>query len=489
MNAAGDVERLGDEAFFAAFMGTPNKNTSFGHDTSPRIEPVRGTPLAWVFPIHRADHPALVDLSKGTVVREVDLPFGQRPLLAATSDTLYFLLESGRVAFHPDAPDPATTLKPVASARNLVNSTLHPVVTGDGALWMAAQGGIALYENHTVALLPHTAKLRPTILIPGKNVVLVQSDNNWHLVTRTELISGGLIEDFIQDHKQAILDGFSGTQHTWWPQPVYLRADPAGNIWLGQESTGEIKVLSGGTWVDAADRIVAAGNPDGKASLILPIGDGSKMYVSSLSNQDIDRIPRAFIATCEKGQLSFAPAPLIRPAMLNQPVAYSDSQGALWMNTLWGVSTKERRITPAGVVRFTASETSAPLNGRLMAVDPDDHPWLYEFITAERNTRPNRLYILNGATPILAPNFSMYVGGPVILGPGRSVYVATEDGLYSARASGPRDNPQYVVGPALRLGPPMPEPLIITCGTDSLCVPGQRSLPPSTYQFFVPPQP
>jgi hypothetical protein len=89
-------------------------------------------------------------------------------------------------------------------------------------------------------------------------------------------------------------------------------------------------VLAGNRWLDTNETLVAAGSIHGQASAVLPVGDGSKVFITDNTVGPRNADVGSFFASCDDGKLSFTPAPALVLVNLGSALAYSDSKGGLW---------------------------------------------------------------------------------------------------------------------------------------------------------------
>ncbi|HVX86105.1 MAG TPA: hypothetical protein VH253_15080 [Phycisphaerae bacterium] len=450
---SGAVSVRGGPELLKLLMGADWASQPWSFNGGPHFVPVGSTRHEWVT-MGNGNEATLIDFSSDKAIGHVTTPFDQAPLLAVGDDILlYRPPASGFVAVRPAAPDPATPISPAVAVST--DSYRRYTETGDGAVWYVSGRKLYVYDHGKAMALP---QLGATValdgsnmeMIPGKDAIVVESNRKWFLLTRTEAFQDDLLENLIQDHHELFARSFSGSKRAYDVRPIYVQADAAGNVWLYRQSTRELKVLAGDNWLDATPEITKIGRPLANGMfVVLPVGQGAHLYVGAPNTM----MPRgnqrtAFLASVRDGKIDMTSVEGFSSEIVGGHVAFGDSQGNLWLNSLSpGV--------PASVIRITDKGADPAIEGRLMGVDADDHPWLYRPLTPQRTQSKTPVYVwVNGVAEPL-PEIPYLMSNSCILPlSNRDVYVRTAIGLLNLRPKGPASDPQFDIGPLYDLNRP-----------------------------------
>ncbi len=218
-------------------------------------------------------------------------------------------------------------------------------------LWAALEtGGIARFDGTTWTPLFGDTKQR-TQFFAGKNgEVLAYQSKTFSLGNGIDSVSGGNLDQLIQQNALRFSTAFrapfdpnlfaTAVPNTYDSrlkqspsQPAQdswsIAADNSGRIWLTINRT--LRVLDKGEWIDAhwPDDNTAPG-----PSLVIPVGDGSKMYVWTRQTTTPAKPgmaePQAYLATFKVGAVAFSAAPS-RTQSAAAPRFFVDGDQALWI--------------------------------------------------------------------------------------------------------------------------------------------------------------
>jgi hypothetical protein len=451
----GKARLLDDEEMLTAFAGVRNHNSGYQPGSICLVD---GGPLMWVSAI-REDHDyvSLVDLAAGKVLRTTDTPFPAHPILADRNSLIY-RYPSEFLEVRSDVPDDKAALKPTTVVPiNAMDGGKPAFAQGpDGVVWCYGPQGLSLVERGQLFQLPFASEVRNvTAIVPGAGAALVVSGPRWYFVTYHAVTHGGLLEDVIRDNREAVVKAFSTTRSCYTAQPVYLQADRDGNLWLTRPESQQLQVLAGNQWIDARPDLTTAGLPLGRTSVVFPVGDRSRMYVAepwrgspARGSTPATEYPTAVLASCNNGRLSFEACPGLVDSSDGRPLAWSDSHGDLWLNV---------RDTPGSnglVAHLNVTGLSSQTSGRLLAIDADDHPWVYLYRTAEGELNPAPLQLLVNNKQHPLPEVPFVISSTRVLpSTRRNVYVTTTLGVQSLRAGGTAENPTFAIGPRFEQSP------------------------------------
>ena len=260
----------------------------------------------------------------------------------------------GRVYTSSSATASETHPLMVWSPHGRTNPSLHVVsheigpgpvtVSGDGTVWATnPEGRLICHTNngwHTLPGSPFPDKTRGRAtaiesMIPGLDgMVLVQNGDRAALCQPGKLIDSGDLFRVIEDQRDWLQYAFGPDK----PRPeeklaLQIVVGGDGRIWCLHNRA--LRLLDGDLWYDATDALIAAGSRRGVTSILAPIGDGERVFVSDLSLRHDGG--RSFFGQFEEGELHFAKAPHVLSRMSGF-AGYSlrDRDGALWIASTQG---------------------------------------------------------------------------------------------------------------------------------------------------------
>ncbi|HVS73302.1 MAG TPA: hypothetical protein VHQ47_18750 [Phycisphaerae bacterium] len=448
VSADGSAKLVGGEDLLAAIVGPEVRYAGF----APRLQPLWtvGSGLAWAAPGSDGASPTLINVEEGKIMETVSSPLAMVPM-AATRDMLIMPRPfASPVALRPEAPDPAKAPAPTFVAPLERSSPETVCQTGDGAVWYAGVQTLGRYDGTGAgAPAPGANLTQIDMLSPGQDAVVVESRHQWFLVTRKETFHAAVLEDLIAQEHEVMARSFAGSRPAYEKCAVCIQADAAGNIWLAQKSTEQLKVFASDGWHDATDDLMRAGSAMGRVSAVWPIGDGRQMFVTALGEPGASATARAFVAAFTDGKFSVAAAPELGGIPSEGPLAFSDSAGALW------VTARSDRLDGA-VMRFTSKGPDRALAGNLRGIDAQDFAWIYRAIDVRTGG--------NEATPLFAWKKGQTITMPTIpflASSGRifaaadgRVFVETDIGLAELRPQGTGNGLRYALTGWVRIATP-----------------------------------
>ncbi len=300
MDRDGHVSILGGEDLLEAFRG--KKQFHSGMDDPPVF--VNGTDNAWFMGARADPVPTLINWRSGAVISR-GIGEAVRSVAALTADgILIFHALHGFVAYSAKEPDTRSPLAVMASMDSHVC-----VETGDGTIWgVDEQANLLHFDGEKLQAMGSAGKITElTNITAGSDSIVFAGEGVWHLISPTVAVASENLDDLIAEHSDLFAHFQTPFGKRAWEaqEKVTIEADAAGNVWLLKKR--QLKVFSGGKWIDAGDALIQAGVSSGQISLLAPIGDGSHVYIGNGRNSGQTPNSDSFLASVKDGQIQLVP--------------------------------------------------------------------------------------------------------------------------------------------------------------------------------------
>lgn len=305
-------------------------------------------------------------------------------------------------------------------------------VTGDGTVWATdPDGQLICYTSGEWQTLPeapfeNSSTVRIESLIPGHGgMVLAQSRDRAALCQPGCVIDSGDLFRVIEDQMDCLCRAFGPDK----PQPeqkqvLQIVAARDGRIWCLHQRA--LRVLDGDLWYDATDALLAAGSRHGTTSVLAPIGDGRRVFITDLSLRHDGG--RSFFGTFKDGELYFANAPHVLSSSGTSTYSLRGMDGALWIASTQGRANRTSdAITGQEALRILTAKTDVSLvnSGHAQLLDRAGNIWLSRI----RSQGADHVNLWRGGRINQQLHIPGFTGGLLISdGPG-SVYARTKIGL------------------------------------------------------------
>jgi hypothetical protein len=301
---------------------------------------------------------------------------------------------SAVLVYKPGAPDDRQVL--ATESRAMSEIALAVAQTGD-LFSSGPDGEVVRYDSSswkTVVDRPY----RGTELFTGNNgELLVWQGKSFTFIKGDQQFQGTALDEFVRQHAVDFASAFRGPQdpalfRRTLNRSVENAADPAGTpteggwsiaadrngcLWLAISRTLRVLPRPQGDWLSVD--WPADSNTLGP-SLLLPVGDGSSVYVygtrtgnaAPSSGPNAPGDPKAYLASFKNGQMEFSPAPCPR-----NPDFFMDAEHALW--TIDSLPRTSERPRVAYRVRRVGSQgpiDDFQIDGKPVLLDRSGIVWL-----------------------------------------------------------------------------------------------------------------